>query len=433
MSDGAIGAENRDQGQSFYNSPDSSLSREAYNEGHSGCISMKCQVLSLLFCSLFLSSMAAAQARGGGGKPGGGATLPSGVLEPPDRISGTRPLFLSGKVAVEDGTPLTDPAMIQSNCHGRIHTEGYTDSKGHFSFEIGSKESNGASTDQAMDSAPSMMGSGPSASPMNSGSTTSQNGTTNGDFRDCQLQAVLPGFQSQVVELANHLGDFQMDVGTITLHRLNQVDGFTVSATTAAAPSNAKKEYEKGRDLAKKQKWDAALESYQKATAAYPKYAVAWYELGNVQLQRNDPNAAREAFHKSVDADPKFVSPYFALTQIAAHDKNWQEVQDISAEVLKLNPVSFPQYWMFNCAANYYLQHYDAAEQSGTRGLEVDTNHRFPQLEHLMGLVLAQKHDYNGAAEHLKNYLRLVPTAADAAAVQKQVSQYEQLSADARK
>jgi tetratricopeptide (TPR) repeat protein len=323
--------------------------------------------------------------------------------------------------------------MIQSNCHGRIHTEGYTDSKGHFSFQIGSKESNGASTDQAMDSAPSMVGSSPSTTPMNNTTTLTSNGTSNGDLRDCQLQAVLPGFQSQVVELANHLGDFQVDVGTITLHRLNQVDGFTVSATSAGAPANARKEYDKGRELAKRQKWDAALESYQKATATYPKYAVAWYELGNVQLQRKDPKAARDAFHQAVAADPKFISPYLSLTQLAAQDKNWQEVQDTSAEVLKLNAVSFPQYWMFNAAANYYMQHYDVAEQSATRGLDVDSNHKFPQLEHLMGMILAQKHDYSGATEHLRNYLHLVPTAPDAAAVQKQLGEFEQLSAAASK
>jgi len=394
---------------------------------------MKCNVLSLLVSSLILTSLAAAQARGGN-RSTSGATLPGGVLEPPNHISGARALFLSGKVAVEDGTPLTDPAMIQTHCQGRIHTEGYTDSKGNFSFQIGSKDTNGASTDQAMDSAPSMISSSPSSSSsMSNGGSRTPNGTGNGDLRDCQLQAVLAGFQSHVVELANHLGDFQVDVGTIKLHRLSQVDGFTVSATSAAAPNNAKKEFEKGRELAKKQKWDAALENYQKATEAYPKYAVAWYELGNVQLQRNDPAAAREAFHKSVNADPKFVSPYFALTQMAAHDKNWQEVHEMSSEVLKLNPVSFPQYWMFNSAANYYMLHYDVAEQSAARGLEVDSNHKFPQLEHLMGMILAQKHDYTGASEHLKNYLQLAPSAADAAAVQKQLSEYQQLSANASK
>jgi tetratricopeptide (TPR) repeat protein len=395
---------------------------------------MKFQLLAVLWLPLTFNPMLLAQTRGGGGRPTSGtSTSGRGVLEPPDRVSGTRPLFLSGKVALDDGAQLTDPAQIQTNCHGRIHTEGYTDSKGHFSFQIGSQQSNGASTDQAMDSAPSNIGRGPSSSPTTNGSIMSQSGTANGDLRDCQLQAVLPGFQSQVVELASHVGDFQVDVGTVSLHRLSQVEGFTISATSAAAPSNAKKDYDKGREHAKKQKWDAAAESYQKATAEYPKYAVAWYELGSVQLQRNDANGARDAFRKSIDADPKFVNPYFALTQMAAHDKNWQEVKSLSGEVVKLNPVSFPQYWMFNSAASFYLQQYDDAQQSALRGIQVDSNHKYPQLEHLLGMVLAQKRDFAGASEHLKNYLQLSPSAPDAAAVQKQLEQYQQLSANARK
>jgi hypothetical protein len=37
---------------------------------------------------------------------------------------------------VDDGTALTEPVAVKSNCQGRIRTEGYTDSKGHFSFEM---------------------------------------------------------------------------------------------------------------------------------------------------------------------------------------------------------------------------------------------------------------------------------------------------------
>ena len=50
---------------------------------------------------------------------------------------GSRPMFLSGRVVVEDGTPLTDAAMIQSICRGNIRNEGYTDRKGAFSVELG--------------------------------------------------------------------------------------------------------------------------------------------------------------------------------------------------------------------------------------------------------------------------------------------------------
>src|SRR5215469_17681336 len=83
----------------------------------------------------------------GGGRPSGGvngANTPTNStpgLNLPSRLPNpdlsTRPMFLSGKVVVDDGTPLTDAAIIQTICRGNIRDEGYTDSKGAFSVQLG--------------------------------------------------------------------------------------------------------------------------------------------------------------------------------------------------------------------------------------------------------------------------------------------------------
>jgi hypothetical protein len=57
------------------------------------------------------------------------------------------------------------------------------------------------------------------------------------------------------------------------------------------------------------------------------------------------------------------------------------------------------------------------------------TQHQIPKLEYLLGLVLAQKHDYAGALEHIRNYLRLSPHSADVGTAQKQAEDLERLSA----
>jgi tetratricopeptide (TPR) repeat protein len=388
----------------------------------------------LLILYFALAHGLSAQSPGGGGKQpyttGSTPTNPTNPRTPPNLPSTDtmpRSLFLSGKVMVDDGTLLTDSVIIQSICKGRIRTEGHTDSKGHFSFEINSLKQSGSAEIQAIESSPTPFGR--DQSEIGFGQNGLGFNRLQDYWRDCELRAELPGFTSQVVEMAGKLNNIGMtDVGTIVLHRMGQVQGFTISATSAGAPAKAKKEYEKGRELEKKEKWDPALASFQKAVEVYPEYAIAWFEMGRVQVQKGDLGAARQSFHQSLSADSKFVGPYQELAQLAVRDKQWQEVVDTTDAVLKLNPVNFPGDWLLNAAGNFYLQHLDAAEKSARRGLELDGQHQIPKLEYLLGAILAQKRDYAGALEHIRNYLRMAPHAADAETAQKQAEELERLS-----
>lgn len=325
-------------------------------------------------------------------------------------------LFISGKVRVDDGSELTDPATIESVCNGDRHFEAYTDRKGNFSFQFG-QQRNMDTSDVA---------------------TTSDNPMTAGrprtalqlrrDMQNCELMVVLPGFTSQAVELTSLDVTQSNDIGTIVLHRLAHVEGLTLSATTAMAPRKAKKAYEKGRDLEQKKKWPEAEKKFEEAAQLDPKFAAAWLELGRVQLQTKDVTAARESLQKSVAADPRFVSPHEVLAALGLQQHQWQQAADESGAVLRLNPLSFPQDWFYNSAANYYLGHYDVAEKSARRGIQSDVDHHIPRLEYLLGVILAQKHDYQGAGEHMRNYVRLAPKAADVAQVNQQIAKLAKLS-----
>ena len=336
---------------------------------------------------------------------------------------GSRPMFLSGKVVIDDGTPLTDAAIIQSICRGSIRNEGYTDSKGTFSVDLNSNAMRGITG--AADDA----GDRPNSNPMQGGSNRAY---STRDMRDCDLHAILPGFTSQQIELASKMTQFgNADVGTIVLHRLGHVEGFTISATSALAPGKAKKLYEQGREDVKKNKLDAAEEKFSKAVEVYPKYAVAWYELGRVQLQKKDVEGAKNSFHQSIAADRTYISPYEQLAQIAMQAKQWKDLSDNTDELVKLNPLSFPQYWLYNSVANYYLQNFDKAQKSAESGLNIDAKHQVPKLEYILGIVLAQKHDYPNALVHVRNYIRLVPNAPDIQIAQQQASELEKASTSA--
>ena len=58
----------------------------------------------------------------------------------------------------------------------------------------------------------------------------------------------------------------------------------------------------------------------------------------------------------------------------------------------------------------------------------MDAEHRAPRMEYLLGIILANKRDLAGAAEHLRNYLVYSPNSPDFDLVKKQLEQVEQLT-----
>lgn len=340
-----------------------------------------------------------------------------------------RPLYVSGKVTLDDGTAPPESVVMQIVCNASPRSVGYTDSKGRFSIDLGNRNNSSIFAD-ASQAGP---GFGDMTGPM-SGSLTQPRGSGGSGLNErnlmgCELQASLPGFRSDAVNLANRRSLDNPEVGTIILHRLGNVEGLTISATSALAPKDAKKAYEKGRAENKKGKWENAERELTKAVEIYPKYAAAWYELGVAQQQQNNVEAARKSYAQALAADPKFVSPYQQLAGIAAKESNWKEVADDTDRLLRLNAIDFPQAWFYNALANYHLQNWDVAEKSARQGLTSDTAHRIPKMDHLLAVLLAQKRDYAGAAEHMRNYLRLNPLASDAELVKKQLAEIEKVTA----
>jgi tetratricopeptide (TPR) repeat protein len=365
-----------------------------------------------------------AQAGGttGGGTTGGstGGTAPGTTNRPPTTTSvpsstlptqpteASRPIFLSGRVRYSDGGAPADRVAIERVCNGRPHTEGYTDSKGNFSFELGR---NNMMYADATESNP-MGGLGRSSATGAAAATQMGNGVTERALMNCEIRANLPGFRSDVIMLASRKFMDNPELGTIVLHRMANVEGLTTSGTSALAPKDAKKAFDKGLDLAKKKKLEEAEGQMEKAVELYPKYAVAWVELGRMQDARQKPDAARASFQKAIDADPKLVQPYEALYVMAARERKWQEVADLTEKVTKMNPYDFPGAYSLNAMANLNLQKPALAEKSVREAIKLDVDNRVPRNGYMLGLILAQKQDYENSVVLLRTYLQGLEASA---------------------
>jgi tetratricopeptide (TPR) repeat protein len=336
-----------------------------------------------------------------------------------------RPIFLSGKVVLDDGTPPPDNVVIERVCNGIARPEGYTDSKGRFSFQLGQNQHMmpDASVSSAADSG--FGNSGGFSRGGAGGNMGGSRGITERDLVGCELRANLAGYRSEIVNLSGRRVMDNPDVGTIVMRRLGNVEGLTISATTALAPKDAKKAFEKGREAAKKQKWADAQKELEKATQIYPKYAVAWYDLGQVHEQQKNVEEARKCYAQALEADAKYTNPYLKIAGIQARESKWQEVADTTDRVIKLNPFDFPIAYFYNAIANLNLQKIEAAEKSALEGKKIDTRRSIPKIDHVLGVIMANKRDYSGAAQYMKSYLASVPDASDAEQVRKQLAEVE--------
>ena len=332
-----------------------------------------------------------------------------------------RAIFFSGKVMLAEGGPPPDQVVIERVCNGIARPEGYTDSKGRFSFQLGQNS--------AMMSDASVSSGDPFGSPGTGGGLGGPMGRGQGiserDLMGCELRASLAGFRSDVVSLAGRRALDNPDVGTIILHRLAKVDGFTFSGTTAFAPKDAKKAFDKGKEASKKKKWADAEKELTKAVTTYPKFAAAWFELGMVYHQQSKIEEARKAYDESIKADEKFVNPYGPLARLAAGEKKWEEAADYSGKLIRLNPYFSADAYFVSAVANLNLNRLDQAEEHSREAAKMDTQHKNPRINHVLAIILAQKQDYPGAAASMRDFLKFAPNSPDAEQIKVQLADIE--------
>lgn len=403
---------------------------------------MRCLTGIAILAGCLLVTGAFAQTKGGGtggtggtgsgtGGPGSGAgsiaskntPLPGTNTSTPDPIFQQRGVFLAGRVMLSDGSLPHEPIPIERVCGGSVRREGYTDTKGRFSFQVGANNDfySDASTSRA-----DIFSRAPTGS-LSAGSLSSGTGIAN--LMGCEIRASLPGYRSDQVNLAGRRYLDNPDIGTIVLHRLTaNGEGLTISATSALAPKEARKAFEKGLELNKSGKQENAEREFRRAVDAYPKYSAAWLELGVRAEERGNLAAAREAYLKAIEADAKYLPPLDRLSVISIREQQWEEAAGYTERILRLNLLDYPQAFYYNAVANLQLKRLDAAEKSIREAMRIDVKHLNPKAYFVLGHIQYEKHDFIGAVSSLKEYLTLVPDAKDSDIVKQQIADLEKVA-----
>jgi cytochrome c-type biogenesis protein CcmH/NrfG len=307
---------------------------------------------------------------------------------------------LIGIVSVATGSLPWDPIPVAVSCDGKLRYTTQADPKGR--FEIATVET----------SSYTLGTEGAKAKPASK-------------FIGCTVEAALAGFDSSTLTIGNRNILDTTDIGTITLTREEGAAG-AESATTASAPKDAMKAFERARAEWQDQKPDKAQKDLEKAVQLDPQFAEAWYQLGKMQEPTN-PKDAGTSYAKAVAADPKFIAPYQHLAPLAAQAGQWQELADATGHELQLDPRGTAQIWYFQALANYKLGKRDVAKTSAEKALAMDPVHTEPNTEQLLAVILADNRDYAGALEHLRNSLTYLPNGANTELVKQQIAQLEKM------
>ena len=379
--------------------------------------SLKINLLTALFASLVLVVGAQAQKTPGGGQ--GQTSSPNGNSGTNANSNNNRPdmdnlihqgragSYYGGTVKLSGGALPWDPILINVVCNGDTRHTTVTDAKGNF-----------------------IISPKPDDTPINSAASSSNAPNSDAQskavaqFVGCDVKAALTGFDSSSVTIAQRNLTDDPNIGTITLKPAENATGSAMSATTAAAPKDAAKSYEKARSEWAENKPDKAQKDLQKAVQIDPQFAEAWYQLGKIQEAQKSPDSVG-SFQKAIAADPKFTPPYEHLVSGEAQAEKWQDVLDTTNKELQLNPAGSPRLFYYNAVANMKLGKTDAAEDSVKKAIAADPNHTEPNAEQLYAVILANKQDLPGALEHLRVAAKYLPPGPNADLVKKQIAQLE--------
>jgi thioredoxin-like negative regulator of GroEL len=345
-------------------------------------------------------------------------------------------MFLSGKIATDDGTPVPSDASVQRICNNRVRQQVYTTPHGDFSMQMQPR------TDSFVDAS----GDGDTHYGMANNASVN-GGIPQHELENCELRASVSGFRPGSIFLMGLAGAAiggTIDVGTIVVERTSKVRSGTLNAGPYKAPNDALKAYQKGLDAKKNGKLASAQQSFEKAVAIYPRYTYAWFQLGTVLEKENQTDAARTAFMRATAVDPRFLPPYLSLAFQACESERWTEVVALTDHILSQDPVkqtgsgayvvdldmlNFGEAYFYNALANYRLNKIDNAEKSALKAENhADPQGRFTQVHLLLAEIYYRKNNYPAAISEMRNYLELVPQGKDVDKLRDRLAKLEKLN-----
>lgn len=234
--------------------------------------------------------------------------------------------------------------------------------------------------------------------------------------RSCVIRATHPGYVSTSIDISGLDGSIttQTTLGPLVL--TGQIaDPYSIISSDSNVPSRARSAWNAAMKALDNSNIPEAATQMQAAVTAAPKFAIGWHALGVAQERMEKLTEARESYQHAIDADAKMFPAYVTMARLCLKTKDWQGAANAADALIKADKKkTFKEIYLHQAVARYELKDLGGAEASVQEAIHLDSEHRIPRAEYVLGRILEAKGDAAGAREHISKYLEMDKKAPDA-------------------
>jgi len=174
------------------------------------------------------------------------------------------------------------------------------------------------------------------------------------------------------------------------------------------------KNLDKGIEQYSQEKYDEAIESFEKVVKKFPTSIEGYYNLGLSYLRKGELDQAIASFEKAKDLNPEAYTVYLALGEGYFNKGDNEKAVEAYAKATELEPENPRAYYNLGMT-QYKLNNTEAAIVAFEKCIELSPENSTPYYQ--AGLTAIKAADYEGAIGYFEKFLEIEPEAKEAAQV----------------
>lgn len=190
-----------------------------------------------------------------------------------------------------------------------------------------------------------------------------------------------------------------------------------LDASLAGLPERGRSLFQKAQELEVAGDHLGAIEQLLLLTSEFPSFILGFNELGVEYLRTNQLEKADAALQTAIKLGPEAFAPQLNRGMVLVSLKRYADAEPVLRSAKAINEQSGPvRYFLGQALAN--LGKFDEAEKELTTALSMGGK-EMVEAHRILAIIYSSRGDKKRAAAHLEEYLKINPTAPDAAQLQK--------------